>query len=153
MSGQLRILVVAAGAALALIALGRYESASASRAQVHGMQRVFALVGPHWATTPTAYRLSFAFDCLLYRVGSNPYALELCFDAGGRVVEAIDRRGTSPRFYTLRYDPGASTLRVEPRTLTAAFVAARAAPRGSTSIPLGQFDSGPTLIKRATTKR
>jgi hypothetical protein len=145
---RLAIAAAVAVAAVLLVAAGRYEDARASRAQVHGMAHVLALVGPHWATVPSAYRLSHGFDCLLYRVGSNPYALELCFDQDGRIVEAVDRRGT-PKFWSLRFDHAESTLREDPATVTAAFVAAGAIPAGSTTIPVSGWDVGPMLVKRS----
>ena len=130
--------------AVALVAIGRLERSSASRAQVDGMREVAALVGPRWQTTAAAYRLTPAFDCLLYRVGRDPYALELCFDSKGRVVEAIDRRQrTAPRFWTLQYDPAASTFRFDPLQVAAALASVGGAPKGSTSIPLGSYDIGP----------
>ncbi len=136
--------LVVLAVAIALVTIGRLETSSASRAQVNGMREVAALVGPHWETTAAAYRLTPAFDCLLYRVGSDLYALELCFDSKGRVVEAIDRRKrTSPRFWTLRYDPGESTLRFDPLEVAAALASVGGAAKGSTSIPLGTSDTGP----------
>jgi hypothetical protein len=52
-------------------------------------------------------------DCLLYKRGRNPFALELCFDGAGRVIEAIDRRGGSPRISSIREDPSASNIRID----------------------------------------
>ena len=132
-----------------VVAAGRYEKASASRTQVHGLAHVFALVGPHWATAATAYRLAPPFDCLLYPVRGNPYALELCFDPSGQIVEAVDRRGKpdDAKFWTLRFDEAASTLRVDRATLLRAFIAAGALPKGTTSLPLGHPDYGPSLVR------
>jgi hypothetical protein len=59
------------------------------------------------------YRLLPEFSCLLYGRHGNPFALELCIDAEGRVVEAIDRRSGSPRIASLREDPSAATVRVD----------------------------------------
>lgn len=79
------------------------------------MRRVVALVGPLDNPSLDAYRvdIDFAFDCLVYRRGTNRFALELCFDSDGRVVEAIDRRNGDPQIASLREDPEASTIRVE----------------------------------------
>ncbi len=52
------------------------------------------------------------FDCLLYRRGSNRYALELCIDEDGRLVEALDRR-RGFHVWSLREEPSASTIRVD----------------------------------------
>jgi hypothetical protein len=38
-------------------------------------------------------------------------ALQLCFDQQGRLVEAVDRRPTQPRYYSLQYKPSLSTIR------------------------------------------
>jgi hypothetical protein len=133
--------------AAVLIAAGRYENARASSSQVDGMKHVLALVGPHWATKASAYRLAHGFDCLLYKVGPDPYALELCFDQTGRIVEAVDRRdNTSPTFWTLQFDPAESTLRMNPAIVTAAFVKAGAIPKGMAVIPVFSWDRGPTLV-------
>jgi hypothetical protein len=42
-------------------------------------------------------------------------ALQLCFDAQGRLVQAVDRRPTRPQYYSLEYKPTLSTIRF-PRT-------------------------------------
>jgi len=139
---------VAVAALAVVIAVGRIESAWANRVQNRGFAHMLALVGPDWNHSATAYRLAPTFDCLLYKVGIDPYALELCFDPSGRVVEAIDRRNnTSPTFWSLRFDPAASTVRFDPAKVTAAFVSAGAIPRGSSSLPLGDADVGPALVK------
>lgn len=140
--------LLAAVALVAVIVVGRVESAWATRGQNRGFARLLAVAGAHWSTTASAYRLTPAFDCLLYRAGLDPYAVELCFDASGHIVEAIDRRGSSPKFWTLRFEPGASTVAVDPATLLKAFVAAGAAPKRARAIPLGKPDYGPVLIKR-----
>jgi hypothetical protein len=78
------------------------------------MRRVFDAVGPLDNKSLDAYRIDidFKFDCLLYRRGSNRFALELCFDRSGHVAEAIDRRSGSPRIWSLREDSEASTITV-----------------------------------------
>jgi hypothetical protein len=134
--------------AVLLVVAGRYENAHAAKAQVNGMTDVRALVGPHWATDADAYRMSHGFDCLLYKAGPDPFALELCFDQTGRIVSAIDRRTSSPKFWTLQFDPSESTLRENPKTVTAAFIRAGAIPNGSTSIPVSGWDDGPKLVEK-----
>jgi hypothetical protein len=76
------------------------------------MERVRALIGPLDSPTLSGYRHQPGFDCLVYRRGSNPYALELCVDAQGRVVETIDRRRFDRVVSDLHYDPSRATLRV-----------------------------------------
>lgn len=104
--------LVAAGV-VAAIFVGRWEGDRHAREQNAGMRRVLAAIGP--IGSPSAYRagVGFGMDCLLYRRGENPYALELCFDPQGRIVETIDRRGASPKFSSLREEPSASTIRLD----------------------------------------
>ena len=139
---------VVAGAAVVLVVAGRYENAHAAKGQMNGMAHVLALVGPNWATSADAYRMSHGFDCLLYKSGPDPFALELCFDQTGRLVSGIDRRTSSPKFWTLQFDPSESTIRESPAVVTAAFIRAGAIPKGSTEIPVSGDDHGPVLSKR-----
>jgi hypothetical protein len=78
------------------------------------MRRTFAAVGELDDKSLDAYRvdIDFEFDCLLYRRGSDKFALELCFDRSGRLAEAIDRRSGKPKIASLREHPQASTIRV-----------------------------------------
>jgi hypothetical protein len=94
-----------------IVAIGRRERSSWVRSQVHGMERVRAAIGPLDSPSLVGYRVLPAFDCLVYRRGPNPYALELCVDGAGRVVQAIDRRGQRT-YYSVQADPTASTFRV-----------------------------------------
>jgi hypothetical protein len=99
----------------ALVAIGRWERSGWVRTQVQGMERIRTAIGPLDSPTLIGYRVLPGFDCLVYRRGQNPYALELCVDGAGRVVQAIDRRGDRV-YYSLQAEPTASTLRVDPRT-------------------------------------
>lgn len=96
----------------ALVVAGRFEGERRADAEIQGMARTLRAVGALDADSLSAYRVLPAFDCLLYRRGSNTFALEVCVDDAGRVVETIDRRGER-QFHSLRDDPGASTLRVD----------------------------------------
>ena len=107
------LLVAAAVAAVALVVVGRWEQRHDARRQVHGMAGIAALVGPLGRHDLSGYRIFPAMDCLTYRRGSNALALELCFDPAGRIIEAIDRRRAARRIFSLRFDPTASTLRVD----------------------------------------
>jgi hypothetical protein len=101
---------------LALIPIARWEDRRHVNRELAGIRRVLAAIGPYDQPRLDAYRKSVAFpplDCLLYRRGSNPYALEFCFDTQGRVVEGYDRRGTSPRIWSIREEPSKSTIRVD----------------------------------------
>ena len=75
------------------------------------MRAVVRAVGSLDSPTLDSYRTGLVpFDCLLYRRGANPYALELCIDEQGRLVEALDRRH-GLRFWSLREEPQRSTIR------------------------------------------
>jgi hypothetical protein len=113
-----RRLVVAAGAALLglllLIPVGRWERGHRADEEMKGMRTVLAAVGDLDSPTLRGFRVLAGFDCLLYERNRNDFALELCVDDEGRVVEAIDRRGGGdPRIWSLRDDPTSSELHVE----------------------------------------
>ena len=113
-----KLLVAGAVLLLALVALaatGRAEAEHRGREQSRGIARLAAEVGPLDAPDLDSYRyFSANVQCLLYRVGSDPFALELCVDEDGRVIEAIDRRtAPEPRIWSLRDDPTRSSVRVD----------------------------------------
>jgi len=117
MSSRTRNLALVAAAALvglvALAAVGRWESRREATREINGFHVVQRLIGPLDSSTLSGFRVFPAFDCLTYRRGTNPFALELCVDHAGRVVEAIDRRQDTRRIWSLRYHPTASTDRVD----------------------------------------
>ncbi len=101
---------------VALIPIGRWEASRHADSELAGMRRVLAAVGPLDQPLLDAYRVNVGtgFDCLLYKRGANRFALELCFDKQGRLIEAIDRRaGGDPRISSLREEPSDSTIRVD----------------------------------------
>jgi hypothetical protein len=110
-----RVALAAAAAVLlaALVPLGRWEGERRANAEVDGMTETLAAIGPVNSPSLSGYRVLSEFDCLVYRRGDNPFALELCVDPEGRVVETIDRRRFERRIDSLRDDPSASTLRVD----------------------------------------
>ena len=98
----------------ALVLVGHSEGRRHAREENRGIARIRALVGPLDSRSLDRYRLLPEFSCLLYNRDHNPFALELCIDAEGRVVEAIDRRNPrKPRISSLREDPSAATVRVD----------------------------------------
>lgn len=103
------VVAVAAG----LVAVGRWEAHREAQRESNGFRIVQRLVGPLDSPTLSGFRVLPGFDCLTYRRGSNPLALELCVDGAGRVVEAIDRRSYDRRIWSLRFDPTASKVRVD----------------------------------------
>lgn len=106
----------AAAVLVALIPLGLWESNRHADSELRGMRRVQAAIGPLDQPSLDAYRVNIGtgFDCLLYKRGINRFALELCFDKQGRLIEAIDRRGAGdPKISSLREAPGDGTIRVD----------------------------------------
>ena len=111
-----RLLAAAAAAVVvlgALVAVGRWERSRWVSSQVQGMERARAAIGPLDSSSLIGYRVLPQFDCLVYRRGKDPYALELCVDRAGRVVQTIDRR-RGRTYYSLQAEPTASTFRVDP---------------------------------------
>ncbi len=104
------ILVVALAA---LSAVGRWERGREVHREVNGFRIVQRLIGPLDSPSLSGFRVFPAFECLTYRRGANSLALELCVDRAGRVVEAIDRRTFDRRVWSLRFEPSASTDRVD----------------------------------------
>lgn len=98
----------------ALVPLGRWERGHAAREENAGMRRTLALVGPLDSPSLSGFRVLSSFACLTYRRGTNPFALELCFDPAGRLIETIDRRTATRRISSLREDPTRATTRVDP---------------------------------------
>ena len=93
-----------------LVAVGRWERNHRADVQNAGIRRVLGQVGRLDSPSLSAFRYLTSFQCLLYRRNGNRVALELCVDAKGRVVEAIDRTGSGdPRISSLRDDPTRAT--------------------------------------------
>ena len=118
---RLLIGVAAIAVLIALIPIGRWEARRHARHELAGIRAVLATIGPIDQPSLDAYRVGVGpgMDCLLYRRGKNPFALEFCFDGHGRVIEAIDRRGDAPQIWSIREDPSASDIRLDRTTLEA----------------------------------
>lgn len=110
-----RATVVLAGLAVIglLIGVGRWERGDRADEQSAGMRQVIEEIGALDSSSLAAYRYLQYFQCLLYLRGTDPFALEVCVDSRGRVIETIDRRSGSPKIWSLRDDPGRSTVRVD----------------------------------------
>jgi hypothetical protein len=111
-----RWLAVAGAAVVALailVVVGRHERSSHAADENRKIAEIRRLVGPLDSPSLNAFRLLPQFSCLLYKRERNRFALELCVDAKGRIVEAIDRRGRTPRIASLREDPSHATVHVD----------------------------------------
>ncbi len=115
MSRRTAVWAVAIGAivAVALLLAGRWERSHHAAEETRGMRSVLREIGPLGGSSLSRFRYLPQFQCLLYARGDDVVALELCVDADGRVVEAIDRRRFPPHIWSLREDPTRSSLRVD----------------------------------------
>lgn len=101
---------------IALIPVGRWEARRHARHEVAGIRTVLAAIGPYDQPALDAYRQGVGnpgIDCLIYRRGSNRFALEFCFDGAGRVVEGYDRRGNGPKIWSIREAPASSDIHID----------------------------------------
>ncbi|MGH2972062.1 MAG: hypothetical protein ACRDLE_08060 [Gaiellaceae bacterium] len=117
MSSQARRFLAAVGIvvlAVLFVGIGRWEGRHEAGRETNGFRIVERLIGPLDSPRLSGFRIFPSFDCLTYRRGPNVFALELCVDSSGRVVEAIDRRFYDRRIWSLRFDPSASTVHVSP---------------------------------------
>ena len=115
-----RFAVAGCAALVAVALLGVLERSHRGRTESAVMSGVVREVGPLDSPRLDSYRyLSVGMQCLLYRRGRDPFALELCVDPAGRVIETIDRRtAPKPRIHSLRDDPARSTVRVDREEVT-----------------------------------
>lgn len=105
--------LVAVGVLVCLALVGRWEKDRWVDSQLRGIARVERLIGPLDQKALFGFRVLPQFDCLVYQRGVDRLALELCIDAQGRVVQAVDRRGGARRYYDLHSDPGDASIRVD----------------------------------------
>lgn len=113
----MRRLALAGGAALVLLVLlvaaGAWERERRADVESNGMRGVLEEIGPLDSRELRGFRIFAKFDCLVYERGRNDFALELCTDRRGRVVEAIDRRDGTAEVWSLRDDPSRSEVVVD----------------------------------------
>lgn len=115
--------------ALLVVGVGRWERNRAARAANAEMRHVFDLVGTSLTSRKiSGYRLGSP-DCLAYEVKPVPYALQLCMDAEGRLVETVDRRAGKPVYASLMWQQSLSTLRFRPADIQALIDVARSSPK------------------------
>jgi hypothetical protein len=111
-------LVTLALVSASLVVLGRWEERTAVDEQLAGMRTAFTEAGGRIDSPQlTAYRLGDP-DCLFYEVAKEPFAIELCFDKQGRLIEAADwLRPGGPRYWSLAKMPEQATIRADRRRL------------------------------------
>ena len=108
-----RVVLIALVALVALVPIGAWERERRADGESAGMRSVLEEVGPLDSKELRGFRIFANFDCLVYERGRNDFALELCVDDHGRVVEAIDRRDGTPEVWSLRDDPSKSEVVVD----------------------------------------
>jgi hypothetical protein len=117
---SLRAWVTVVGVAViaaALVGAGRWEGRRAADSQNAAMRRILAATGSLDSTRLYGFREGPP-ACFAYRVGTNPFALQLCFDSEGRLVETVDRRGDVPVYSSLMYEDKLATTRVAPAEIS-----------------------------------
>jgi hypothetical protein len=110
-----RIVLVAVVVLVALVPIGAWEREGRADEESAGMRAVLEEVGSLDSQDLRGFRIFANFDCLVYERGRDDFALELCVDDHGRVVEAIDRRDGTPEVWSLRDDPSKSEVVVDRR--------------------------------------
>lgn len=108
-----RAVLVALVVLVALIPIGAWERERRADGESAGMRTVLEEVGPLDSQDLHGFRIFANFDCLVYERGRNDFALEVCVDDDGRVVEAIDRRDGTAEVWSLRDDPSRSEVVVD----------------------------------------
>lgn len=98
-----------------LVALGSWERERRADRESAGIRAVLSEVGSLDSDELRGFRIFVNFQCLVYERRRNDFALELCVDDAGRVVEAIDRRDGTPEVWSLRDDRSRSQVRVDRR--------------------------------------
>jgi hypothetical protein len=94
-----------------LVGVGRWEEHHAARNEMAGMRTVLAAIGGDIDSSRlSGYRYGPP-DCLAYHDKTMLLALQLCFDAEGRLIQSVDRRPEQPRYSSLEYEPSLSAIR------------------------------------------
>jgi hypothetical protein len=109
LSGGLALVVVLA----ALVLVGSWERDRRADRESSGIGRVVDEVGALDSPSLRGFRILVNFQCLVYERGRNDFALEVCVDDEGNVVEAIDRRERPIDVWSVRDDPTRSRVRVD----------------------------------------
>jgi hypothetical protein len=129
----------------AIVVVGRWETHHFERSEGARMRAVWQEVS---RSQPAAYRIAAPVDCLDYARGTDPYALEVCFDSAGRLVDVIDRRdAANSKRWSLRFDAGAAPVTVAPSRLIKIFesLGALRGYAGAGYLPMPHADLGPRV--------
>jgi len=149
MNARWKLLALGVMIAAVLAAVGRWETRRFERTEG---QHILAVWRASAGLVPHSYRLAAPVDCLGFQSGTDPYALEACFDARGRLVEAIDRRGHGDsKLWSLQFDPSAAPLMIPPAQLIKRFQRLGVLRKyGDASyLPMPQMDEGPVYVRGA----
>ena len=121
--------------AVAAVAFGRSEGRHAVQEQQRGLLAARAGVDSRLLQpTQSIYDPGAGLQCLIYGFVGNPLGLELCFDAQGRLVESVDRRGVE-HVSTLRFERTAAPFRLPPAEVELAVSRVPVADRQTGLIP------------------
>lgn len=116
-----RILAIAAVTSVglaALVVVGRHERTHEYARQLARIEAVRRLVGDSIDSPKlNAFRADPGFLCLFYASGKRFFALELCYDPQGRLIESVDRRGVVPVYGSIAYRPELAPVTVPPGEL------------------------------------
>jgi hypothetical protein len=111
------VVVVAAAALAVLAAAGRAERAHWIHTQRDGMNDVVQTIGGRFLVRTVSdvwdNNERPGISCVRYSYGGDPYAMQLCFDQRGRMVEAYDERSGAVEIYDLHEEPAESRLRID----------------------------------------
>lgn len=100
------------GAAI-LVAGGRIERRQWADAQNAGIRAQLATLPARLRGAGLArYTVWSGLTCLVYSTPERVYGQELCLDADGRIVEAVDARGAGVSVWSLRPEAGLADARV-----------------------------------------
>ena len=117
MRHRLALAVGVAAATAALVVVGRWEHDRQTAREARDVAHVYGLVDER-LERPTAYRLGESLVCLVYGLGENTVAFEVCFDRSGRLLEVADRREAESRTASLRFAEERSPGTVPPARIT-----------------------------------
>jgi hypothetical protein len=105
--------IAAVATAGILVLVGRWEEDRAVAEQVSNLRAMRMLAGQLGGPRLTSSRDETTLDCLLYSVGENPVAVQLCYDSAGRLVEAVDRRNREPVYWSIVHSPEEASVTVD----------------------------------------